>query len=213
MKVTPEARFANEQVEQILVIPTAVLHELGHFQGFTTDLERYLGKLLDPALASYMPRPAMEQDPSYKQLIPYVIFTHTNLNGTKSIFAYTRGTGQGEKRLHAKRSIGVGGHISTLDLQGDESTAYEQGMRRELAEEVEYPVPVSARCAGLINDDLTPVGQVHLGVVHVFELAEPRVTPREAAMISAGFVPASELLKELDHFETWSQYALQALFA
>ena len=97
-------------VEHVLVVPTLLFHEIGYFQGFHENVVPYLKTLLDPAHTRYMPRDLAEQDPSYKQLIPYCIFRHGD-----DIFCYTRGTAQGEARLHAKRSIGVGGHISTVD--------------------------------------------------------------------------------------------------
>src|ERR1043166_3807419 len=125
--------------EHVLVVPTPVFHKLGHFQGFCGDAERYLKGLLDPQHTSYRPRSAMEQDPSFKQLIPYAIFRFRDPAGQEFLFQYTRGKGQGEPRLHAKRSIGVGGHISVDDAAGSSSTApsaYEEGMRRELEEEV-----------------------------------------------------------------------------
>ena len=86
-------------------------------------------------------------------------------------------------------------------------------MHRELAEEVAIDTPYSERCVGLINDDLTPVGQVHLGVVHIFDVDQPAVHPREAEIIEAGFRPVSQLLADIDRFETWSQICLRALFA
>lgn len=198
-------------VEHILVIPTELFHRLGHFQGFSTDIERYLTAVLDPAVASYRPRDEMERDPSFKQLIPYVIFRRRDPSGEVSLFQYTRGKGQGEKRLHAKRSIGVGGHISSDDASCP--SPYEEGMRRELAEEVVIDTPYTSSLVGLINDDLTEVGKVHLGVVHIFDCELPNVGPREDDICNAGFRPVSELLAELDGFETWSQICLKALFA
>jgi predicted NUDIX family phosphoesterase len=198
-------------VEQILVVPTAVFHELGHFQGFSADISRYLPQLLDPLHVSYRPRPEMEKDPGFKQLIPYVIFRHRATDGTVSLFCYTRGKGQGESRLHAKRSIGIGGHISADD-SGSENP-YEEGMRRELLEEVQIDTPYESRLVGLINDDLTEVGKVHLGVVHIFDVEQPLVQPREDDICDTGFVPVGELLANMDRFETWSQICLQALFA
>ena len=118
--------------EHVLVVPTEVFHKLGHFQGFCGDTERYLKGLLDPAHTSYRPRAEMEQDPSFKQLIPYVIFRYRDAAGQTMLFQYTRGKGQGEARLHAKRSVGVGGHISVDDTA--EPSAYEGGMRREWGE-------------------------------------------------------------------------------
>jgi predicted NUDIX family phosphoesterase len=117
-------------IEHILVIPTPVFHQVGHFQGFCGDIDRYLEVILNPRHASYRPRPEMEQDPTFKQLIPYCVF---RCNG--EVFYYQRGTAQGEARLHAKRSVGVGGHVSTLDMDG-ELTPYLEGMKREIEEEV-----------------------------------------------------------------------------
>ena len=199
--------------EHVLVVPTSVFHEIGHFQGFSPEVDRYLARLLAPEHVSYRPRDAMETDPSFKQLIPYVVFRHVGEDGQTRVFVYTRGKGQGERRLHAKRSIGVGGHISTLDVAADGSTdPYHEGLRRELAEEVAIDTPYEARSVGLINDDQTEVGRVHLGVVHVFDVVEPRVTPRESDLLDAGFQNVESLLADLDGFETWSSICLQALF-
>lgn len=197
--------------EHVLVVPTAVFHRLGHFQGFSSQVDRYLSGLLDPAHTSYRPRPEMEQDPNFKQLIPYVIFRHLTPGGQTLLFQYTRGKGQGEARLHAKRSIGIGGHISADDA--NEPSAYEEGMRRELAEEVIIETDFESRLVGLINDDESEVGRVHLGVVHVLDVAQPEVRPREKDIASAGFLPVNELLANLSGFETWSQICLKALFA
>jgi predicted NUDIX family phosphoesterase len=155
----------------------------------------------------------MEDDPSYKQLIPYVIFRHTGGDGLVRLFQYTRGTGLGESRLHRLSSVGIGGHISDVDARsaaGDD--VYVEGMRRELEEEVIIDTPYVESCVGLINDDETPVGQVHLGVVHIFDVERPSVRPREAEMLEAGFRPVEQILEELDRFETWSQIAVRALF-
>ncbi|MEX2175007.1 MAG: phosphoesterase [Pirellulaceae bacterium] len=197
--------------EHVLVVPTEVFHKLGHFQGFCGDTDRYLAHLLDPRHTSYRPRSEMEQDPGFKQLIPYVVFRHRDAEGRVSLFQYTRGKGQGEARLHAKRSIGIGGHISSDDARA--ASAYEEGMRRELAEEVEIDTPHRSQIAGLINDDETEVGRVHLGVVHLVDVDRPAIRPREADILDTGFRPVGEMLADLSHFETWSQICLQALFA
>jgi predicted NUDIX family phosphoesterase len=198
------------QTERVLVVPTTVLRRLGYFQGFTSDGARYLDQLFSTEHTSYRPRGEMEENPDFKQLIPYVIFRHTDSGGQVSLFCYTRGTGQGEQRLHRKRSIGIGGHISVEDSR--QTDPYDEGMRRELAEEVWIDTPYQATCAGLINDDQTEVGRVHLGVVHLFDVDQPRVRPREPEIIEAGFVPVEQLLADLDRFESWSRICLEALF-
>jgi predicted NUDIX family phosphoesterase len=197
--------------EHVLVVPTLVFHRLGHFQGFCGDVDRYLRGLLDPVHTSYLPRAAMEQDPSFKQLIPYVVFRYRDAANETQVFQYTRGKGQGESRLHAKRSIGIGGHISSDDA--NQASAYDEGMRRELEEEVCIDTPYRSQLVGLINDDETEVGRVHLGVVHLLDVEHPAVQPRESEIIAADFRPVSELLADLARFETWSQICLRALFA
>lgn len=198
--------MGDKNQERILVVPTEVLHQVGHFQGFCRDVEPYLRALLSPEHVSYRPRGQMEEDPSFKQLIPYVIFQwHSQL------FQYTRGKLQGEQRLHALRSIGVGGHISAEDRNLFDPS-YEEALQRELDEEVHVESPYRQRVVGLINDDETPVGRVHLGIVHLCELEEPKVRPRERALTRAGFEEIERLHQEIDDFETWSQICLKSLF-
>ena len=201
------------ETERVLVVPTEVFHRLGQFQGFCGEVDRYLSELLDDEHVSYRPRGEMEDDPSFKQLIPYVIFRHIDADGRSHVFQYTRGSGQGEGRLHRKRSIGVGGHISSVDAEAARSAQpYEAGMRRELDEEVRLETEYRQQCVGLINDDSNPVGQVHLGVVHVCDVAAPEVYPREDDILDSGFRDVEELLADLERFETWSQICLRALF-
>jgi len=199
--------------EQVLVVPTSEFHALGHFQGFSPDISAYLPALLDSGQLSYRPRSEMEEDSSFKQLIPYVLFRYTGRDGTPRLFQYTRGGGQGEARLHAKRSVGIGGHISTEDAgAGTNHDVYREGMLRELAEEVVIESPYTEKCVGLINDDETPVGKVHLGIVHIFEVENLNVHAREEDIQGACFMPIDEILPELDKFETWSQIVVKALF-
>ena len=199
--------------ERVLVLPTSEFHALGHFQGFTGELGTYLPALLESENLSYRPRSEMEQDPSFKQLIPYMVCRCTDDDGNVTVFRYTRGGGQGEARLHAKRSVGIGGHISTEDsAAGSVHDVYRVGMLRELEEEVILNTTYTERCVGLINDDETPVGKVHLGVVHLLDVQLPQVQPREADILEAAFRPVDEILAELDRYESWSQIVVPALF-
>ncbi|MFO0929521.1 MAG: phosphoesterase [Gemmataceae bacterium] len=189
--------------ERVLVVPTALLHEVGVFHGFTDRVADYLPRLLDARHLHYHPRDAAETDPSLKQLIPYVVLRHGG-----RVFHYRRAAG-GERRLRAKRSIGIGGHICAEDA-ADGGDAYRTGMLRELREEVALPAGTTERCVGLINDDTTPVGQVHLGVVHLIDLPAPDVRPLEAGLVDTGFATLAELRRDRDAFETWSQFLLDA---
>jgi predicted NUDIX family phosphoesterase len=196
---------ADKLAERVLVVPAALFRKVGAFQGFSPDVGRYLPRLFDPACLSYRPRSEVETDPSFKQLIPYVV-----LRCGDQVFHYARGQRGTEARLRALRSVGVGGHISQDDsnLFGD---PYREGMLREVAEEVYLESDYSERCLGLINDDGNAVGQVHLGIVHAFELAEPKVRRREQALTKSGFAPLAELRNQREEFETWSQFVLDAI--
>ena len=205
--------MSESQIERVLVVPTELFRRLGYFQGFSGDVDRYLETLLSPQHTSFRPRNEVEEDPSFKQLIPYVILRHRSAGGADCVFQYTRGAGQGEGRLHRKRSVGIGGHISSVDAGADASrNPYLEGMRRELEEEVIVESPYAARCVGLINDDHTPVGQVHLGVVHILDLDQPAVRPHEDDITQCGFRPIAEILADMTGFETWSEICMRALF-
>jgi predicted NUDIX family phosphoesterase len=198
---------SSKNAERVLVIPGAELDRLGRFQGFCAEPERYLGALLVPELMEYRPRCEVEEDPSFKQLIPYVVFRCAN-----AVFCYTRGKTQGEARLHRLRSLGVGGHVSEDDALGEKSReAYESALWRELGEEVEIASPGRMRLVGLINDDATAVGQVHLGVVHLYELERPEVAPREEGLAAAEFLAIPTIWTIRQEFETWSQICIESL--
>ena len=192
--------------ERVLVFPGDLFDRLGRFQGLSTDVDRYLPVITAEANTCYRPRGVTETDPSFKQLIPYVIFRHG-----ADVFRYVRGQGQGEKRLHAKMSIGIGGHIAAHDA-ATAAQAYQEGLRRELDEEVAVDTDYQTACVGLINDDSNPVGSVHFGVVYIYDVARPAVSPREKDILEARFVPIAELPERLDEYETWSQICIRNLF-
>jgi len=196
---------AEKAAERVLCIPSSQFQIAGEFHGFRPFDEAYRELLLRPAEMSYRPRGEVETDPSFKQLIPYVV-----LRCEGELFHYTRGKSGTESRLRALRSIGLGGHIS----QEDSSTTadpYRTGMLRELGEEVEIQSSWIEQPLGFIYDGRSAVGEVHLGIVHLLDLQEPLVWPREAAIDEAGFLPVRELLRHRDEFETWSQFVLEKL--
>jgi predicted NUDIX family phosphoesterase len=203
--------MSNLPQEDVLVVPRSLFDRVGAFQGFCGDTSAYLPALLDPAHTSWRPRAAVEDDPSLKQLIPYCVLSWRDADGIPHYFAYTRGGGQSEARLRAKRSVGIGGHISSIDGEHGDDTSYEAGMRREIAEEIAIEGGWTSRCVGLINDDSNPVGSVHLGIVHVLELERPGVSSRESELVDCGFSSLATLLADRDRFETWSQITLDAL--
>jgi predicted NUDIX family phosphoesterase len=205
--------MSNKDDEMVLVIPTRVFRAAGYFQGFSEDVTRYGMAILKSETVQFMSRREAEVDAEYKQLIPYVIFQSGSGNDLR-VFQYRRGQGQGERRLHGRRSIGVGGHISAEDLDAVvHSDVYKTAMLREIKEEVSLETEYKEQVIGFINDDSNDVGRVHLGIVHSFELQEERVFPLEADMDDTGFWPMAKITEQVADFESWSQICIRALFA
>lgn len=198
------------EVEQVMVVPTELFHQLGCFQGFSRETSKYLETLLDADNTQYLPRDQMEEDPSFKQLIPYCIFQHVDESGLAHVFRYTRGAGGGETRLRSKKSVGIGGHISTLDA--NENSPYLVGMKRELDEEILIESTYEESLVGMINDDSNDVGKVHLGIVHQYTVATPNVRSREDDIAEAGFEPIDTIMNSIEDYETWSQFCLKSLY-
>jgi len=196
--------------ENILVIRRSLFDELGAFQGLTFETEKYLRAILSRGNNFFIPRPQAETDPRFKQIIPYALIVFEN-----SVLHYVRGKKAGEQRLVAKGSIGIGGHMAEdadkfLWHSTDEET-YRAGVEREVNEEIKIDAPFEDRIVALLNDDITEVGSVHLGVVHVFKLAEPKVEKREAMITGLTFLAKDELWAHRETMETWSQICLDSL--
>ncbi|TLD71278.1 hypothetical protein FEM03_07025 [Phragmitibacter flavus] len=196
------------EVEHVLVIPRSLFNELGSFEGFQPDVSRYLDAMLAPGANFFLPRPAAELDPTHKQIIPYNIFHHQG-----RYLVYTRGGKSGEKRLHAKKSIGIGGHINPHDEREDTlgTTTYFNSIERELEEELIINGSHTQQVIGLINDDSNEVGQVHLGFVHLFDLDTDDVKANEEALQDLHFRTLEELVTDIDQLETWSRICVEHL--
>ena len=198
----------NPPEENILVIKRALFDQLGSFQGLNFEPRKYLDSILSRGNNYFLRRPLAEKDPTHKQIIPYVLLAH----GDRVLF-YVRGKKAGEQRLVAKGSIGIGGHMNESDesLFALDEAAYRAGVEREVAEEIAINTKFEDRIVALLNDDSTEVGQVHLGVVHIFTLAEAKVEKREAMITNVAFLTKEELLARRDSLETWSQICLDSL--
>ena len=203
-------RMSKYVGEQVLVVPRALFEEIGGSDGIrTAGVEEAVGRLLAPTSHFFMDRAAAEEDPSHKQLIPYCIFRCGD-----RILHYTRGKAGGESRLHAKISVGVGGHVNPVDMDGGKTgaDAYHAAVTREIEEELDLPEEHEHRIIALLNDDSNPVGQVHLGIVHLVDLKSDAVASREDALLDLGFTPLAELNGPLfDRLETWSQFCIRHL--
>ncbi|MEP6698094.1 MAG: hypothetical protein ABJB09_00040 [Verrucomicrobiota bacterium] len=197
----------NAPNENVLVVRRSLFDELGSFHGLHFEPEKYMPSLLSRGNNFFLPRAQAENDPSYKQIVPYALIAH----GDK-VLSYVRGKKAGEQRLVAKGSIGIGGHMNDTDesLFAWDENAYRAGVEREVAEEINIETTFSDRVVALLNDDTTEVGRVHLGIVHLFRLAEPRVQKREAMITNLAFLTREELIARRDSLETWSQLCVDS---
>jgi predicted NUDIX family phosphoesterase len=116
----------------------------------------------------YMPRSLAEHDPRYKQIIPYLVFTHDN-----RYFLMQRRSTASETRLRNKFSLGIGGHVRQEDLAV--GTSIFDWARREFAEEINYQGDLTIEPLGLLNDDTNEVGTVHLGLVMLIHGTTPDI--------------------------------------
>ena len=197
------------QDEQVLVVQRKVFESAGTFNGLAMDTKKYIDKLFAQGVPRFMPRPLAEKDPSFKQLIPYVIMTCSG-----KYLSYVRGKRAGETRLVAKRSLGIGGHINPTDdmpLFGNFYDTYLAAVQREVAEEVSMETKYKDKVVALLNDDSNEVGQVHLGIVHLWTLDEPKVKRKEQMITQMGFMSIPELQEVRDTMETWSQICFDGL--
>lgn len=196
--------------EQVLVIEQKVFARAGIFQGFSPDVERYLPEFFVAGVPRFMSRDKAETDSTFKQIIPYVI-----MECGGKFLSYVRGSRAGEIRLVGKRSIGIGGHINPDDdmplFHSDFRDAYLAAVHREVEEEINVESPHTDSIIGLLNDDSTEVGRVHLGIVHLWRLEHASVTKREQMITQLEFLDIASLRRISDSLETWSALCLPHL--
>jgi predicted NUDIX family phosphoesterase len=164
------------------------------------DFESYLQCIKEKK--EFLPRSLMEQDPQYKQIIPYLLFRYDN-----RYFLMQRTAQATEKRLQNKYSLGIGGHIRQEDLTSD--NIYDWA-RREFHEEVEYKDELSIKPLGILNDDSNPVGQVHIGFVLLLEGSTPNIKVK-SELKSGELVTLQDCQAYFTHMESWSQIVCEFL--
>ncbi len=187
--------------ELILVVKTSYLFPNGIWQGLkTTDIEQY--KHIIDHRKEFLPRYLMEQDQTYKQIIPYLVFTHNN-----KFFLMQRQTNASEKRLQNKYSLGIGGHIRQEDMQKKSIFAWAE---REFHEEINYQGNLTIEPLGALNDDSNDVGKVHLGLVLLLHGDSDRISIK-SELKNGKLVTLSSCITAADTMESWSQLILPHL--
>ena len=192
---------APPMTEQVMVVERERLAPYLVERGLVRE---QLDEILDAITGAYffLDRPTAEVSPQYKQIIPYIVIRHG-----ERYFLLQRTQKQAEARLHLKLSIGVGGHINpdTPDLL--------DGLHKELEEEVHVAGDYDLTFAGILNDDTTEVGTVHLGAVFVLDTHDPVVTVRETEKMTGRWAEVGEIERVRDALETWSQIVFDTLIA
>jgi predicted NUDIX family phosphoesterase len=185
--------------ELVFVVPrSSIADEAGWYGIRTDDLDAFLAALERDG--RYEPRPAMEADPSFKQVIPYLV-----LRDAERFFLMRRTRAGVDARLHDRYSIGVGGHLNP----GDGGVL--GGLRREWHEELVAGFEPEFRLVGLLNDDTTDVGAVHIGAVYVADAEGRPVEIRETDKLSGAFAEPNEVEAVVDRMETWSRLCFEFL--
>lgn len=185
--------------ERVFVVPRAAVPDGAAWYGLRTD---GLGAFVAAVERDgrYESRPEMERDPSFKQIIPYLV-----LRDGARYFLMQRTTAGADPRLHGMYSIGVGGHLNPGDggLLG--------GLEREWHEELVADFLPEFQLVALLNDDSTSVGAVHLGAVYVADVEGRPVAIRETDKLSGGFAAPVEVSAVVERMETWSRLAFDFL--
>jgi predicted NUDIX family phosphoesterase len=185
--------------ELVLVVPRAALMGDPGWLGVRTDgLDEF--ESIVRRDGQFRPRPAMEIDRRWKQVIPYLV-----LRDRERYFLMRRTKAGGDARLHDRWSIGVGGHLNPGD--GDLAG----GLRREWREEVLADFEPEFRLVGLLNDDSTDVGSVHVGAVYVADATGLPVTIRETDKLAGSFAAPAEVAAVVEHMESWSALVFEHL--
>jgi predicted NUDIX family phosphoesterase len=187
--------------EHVLVIPRSTVMGDPGWHGVRTDgLDGFAD--LVAREGRFIPRSVAELDRSSKQVVPYLV-----LRDGDRIFLMRRTRAGGDARLHDRYSIGVGGHLNPGDVD------LPSGLRREWREELEADFTPDFRLVGLLNDDTTEVGSVHLGAVYVADAAGRPVGIRETHKLSGAFATRDEVAAVGDRMETWSHLVFEHLEA
>jgi predicted NUDIX family phosphoesterase len=187
--------------EQILVIKRTDLFGPSSWHGIKSDnLQTYITRIA--SMHEFHPRSVMETDPTYKQVIPYIIFKHKN-----TYFLMQRRSNATEQRLKNKMSMGIGGHVRREDLQENDVVKWAM---REFNEEVNYTGTFTVSLVGLLNDDSNAVGQVHVGLVMLFTGDSPDISIK-SELKSGNLMTLDQCKEQYDALESWSQMAFDYL--
>ncbi|MCX6718018.1 MAG: hypothetical protein NTY81_00240 [Candidatus Staskawiczbacteria bacterium] len=187
----------NKDDEQILVVKSDILFRDGKWQGLKTDNLDYYTDLIKKN-CEFKRRGDMENDTSYQQIIPYILFNYQD-----KYFLYRYLKEAGEQRLKNDYIIGVGGHINSEDVKESEDVL-EAGRDREWDEEIDYKGKLEKKLIGILNDDRRAVEAVHIGLVYLFQGDTPNIFVKETDKMAGELFDPKELAEKVINTEGWA---------
>jgi predicted NUDIX family phosphoesterase len=191
--------------EIVFAFPTADLWKLIPYKekGLIKGNSEVLKKIVQHGL--FLRRNEVEEDPYFKQIISYAIISNNN-----SYYLFRRTSGQTEKRLHNKFTLGAGGHMNPNDSMNSKEQYLIDELKRELFEEVNLLngcLIEEIEFIGFINDDTIPVGRVHIGLLYDIHVSDKEVYINETDKMTAEWIGKSKLAEFYESMETWSKIA------
>src|ERR1035437_260581 len=164
----------NNMEEIVFAFPTDEFWKLMTYKkkGLIKGNSEVLKRIVQNGL--FLRRSELEEDPSFKQIIPYAIISNkeperSGVRQSQSFYLFRRTSKQTEKRLHNKFSLGVGGHMNPNDSMESKEQYLIDELKRELYEEVKLLngcLIEDIEFIGFINDDTISVGSVHIGLLY-----------------------------------------------
>jgi predicted NUDIX family phosphoesterase len=203
----------NNMEELVFAFPTDELWKLMTYKkkGLIKGNSEVLKRIVQNGL--FLRRSELEEDPSFKQIIPYAIISNkeperSGVPQSQSFYLFKRTSTQTEKRLHNKFSLGVGGHMNPNDSMTSKEQYLIDELKRELYEEVKLLngcLIEDIEFIGFINDDTISVGSVHIGLLYNIHVSNKEVYINETDKMTADWIDKSNLAEFYEGMETWTK--------
>jgi predicted NUDIX family phosphoesterase len=199
--------------ESVFAFPTDEFWKLMTYKkkGLIKGNSEVLKRIVQNGL--FLRRSELEEDPSFKQIIPYAIISYkepkrSGVRQSQSFYLFKRTSKQAEKRLHNKFSLGVGGHMNPNDSMELKEQYLIDELQRELYEEVKLLNGCFIKnfeFIGFINDDTISVGRVHIGLLYNIDVSNKEVYINETDKMTADWIDKPDLAEFYEGMETWTK--------
>jgi len=203
----------NNMEESVFAFPTDEFWKLMTYKkkGLIKGNSEVLKRIVQNGL--FLRRSELEEDPSFKQIIPYAIISNkeperSGVRQSQSFYLFRRTSNQTEKRLHNKFSLGVGGHMNPNDSMESKEQYLIDELKRELYEEVKLLNGCfieATEFIGFINDDTISVGRVHIGLLYNIHVSNKEVYINETDKMTADWIDKPNLAEFYEGMETWTK--------